>query len=226
MERTGWSGTLFKKRILKGFRNLDHPGCAAEVASRLFVNGAATPPMSGGEQPFRPFIHAFYGRAYFVDSRKRREARNFEIDDKSIRLCLKGREWVGSETAPFPSVFKEGWRAAPGWLVKGRVASLYAREAILIFCRKTRTTPSAPLRNGVFLFVAQPPLGKEGNGTVSQPTIPPLPRIATCGTVLITNQFSIFICGLQFIHTFLDRAYSGPPQHGAVPRFEKVVIHF
>src|SRR5215475_16212083 len=61
------------------------------------------------------------------------EAKNFEIDDKSIRLCLKGREWVGSETAPFPSVFKEGWRAAPGWFVKGRVASIYARAAILIF---------------------------------------------------------------------------------------------
>src|SRR5215471_16205954 len=87
--------------------------------------------------------------------------------------CLR----VGSETAPFPSVFKEGWRAAPGWLVKGRVASLYARAAIPIFCWKSLTTPSAPLRNGVFLFVAQPPLlGKEGNGSVSQLTIPSLPR--------------------------------------------------
>jgi len=33
------------------------------------------------------------------------------------------------------------------------------------------------------------------------------PRVVTCGTVLITNQFSIFIRGLQFIHTFYDRAF-------------------
>src|SRR5215475_12101888 len=92
-------------------------------------------------------------------------------------------------TNPFPSVFKEGWRAAPGWFVKGRVASLYARAAILIFCWKSLTTPSAPLRNGVFLFVAQPPLfGKEGNGLATNHS--PLPRIATCGTVLINSQFS------------------------------------
>src|SRR5215475_2347611 len=196
MERTGWSGTLFKKRILKGFRNLDHPGCAAEVASRLFVNGAATPPMSGGEQHFRPFIHAFYGRAYFVDSRKRREARNFEIDDKSIRLCLKGREWVGSETAPFPSVFKEGWRAAPGWLVKGRVASLYARAAILIFLLEITNHPvcAAKDRGSFYSWRSHPSFERRGMDPSRNPPIPPAPD-RNRGTVLISNQFSMFICG-------------------------------
>src|SRR5215471_14993922 len=38
-----------------------------------------------------------------------------------------------------------------------------------LFCLKFLTTPSAPLRNGIFLLVAQPPLlGKEGNGPVSE----------------------------------------------------------
>src|SRR5215475_7812178 len=106
------------------------------------------------------------------------EAKNFEIDDKSIRLCLKGWEWVGSETAPFPSVFKEGWRAAPGWFVKGRLASLYARAAILIFCWKSLTTPSAPLRNGVFLFVAATPPWKGGEWIRLATNHSPSPRIA------------------------------------------------
>src|SRR5438128_10859979 len=30
-------------------RRSDHPVCAASVASRLFINGAATPPVPGGE---------------------------------------------------------------------------------------------------------------------------------------------------------------------------------
>src|SRR5215475_2015321 len=41
-----------------------------------------------------------------------------------------------------------------------------------------QTTPSARLRNGIFLLIAQPPLlGKEGNGAVSEPTpFPPFQR--------------------------------------------------
>src|SRR5262249_60895467 len=65
------------------------------------------------------------------------------------------RGWVGCETGPFPSVFKEGGcainkcreaslSAQSGWLVKGRAASL--------FCLNLLTTPSAPLRNGTFLL--------------------------------------------------------------------------
>src|SRR5215475_5967383 len=55
-----------------------------------------------------------------------------------------------------------------------------------LFCLKLRTTinaspyrarasrPSAPLRNGIFLLMAQPRLEKEGNGPVSQ--LNPFPR--------------------------------------------------
>jgi hypothetical protein len=43
--------TSSKERILKQFVNPNHPVCAAAVASHLFVDGAATPPVSGGELP-------------------------------------------------------------------------------------------------------------------------------------------------------------------------------
>ena len=42
--------TSSKKRILKHFANPNHPVCAVAVASRLFLDGAATP-VSGGELP-------------------------------------------------------------------------------------------------------------------------------------------------------------------------------
>src|SRR5215510_8254755 len=45
------NGTSFQERILKHFVNPDHPVCAAAVASHLFLDGAATPPVSGGEFP-------------------------------------------------------------------------------------------------------------------------------------------------------------------------------
>jgi hypothetical protein len=46
------NGTISsKKRSLKLFGNPDHPVCAASVASHLFIDGAATPPISGGELP-------------------------------------------------------------------------------------------------------------------------------------------------------------------------------
>ena len=45
------NGPSFKERMLKLFRNPDHPVCAAAVAWRLFLDGAATPPVSGGESP-------------------------------------------------------------------------------------------------------------------------------------------------------------------------------
>src|SRR6267142_7223810 len=35
-------------------RRSDHPVCAASVAARLFLNGAATPPVPGGEYPRLP----------------------------------------------------------------------------------------------------------------------------------------------------------------------------
>src|SRR5215813_9587338 len=46
------NGTSSKERIPKHFVTPNHPVCAAAVASHLFLDGAATPPMSGGE--FQP----------------------------------------------------------------------------------------------------------------------------------------------------------------------------
>ena|SRR5215475_1922011 len=80
--------------------------------------------------------------------------------------------------------------AQTGWLVKGRVASLNAREALLIFCWNLLTTPSAPLRNGIFLLVAQPPLlenGGEWTPLATSPRSRP-PRVAICRTVLPKPQ--------------------------------------
>jgi hypothetical protein len=45
------NGTSCKECILKHFINPDHPVCAAAEASHLFLDGAATPPVSGGELP-------------------------------------------------------------------------------------------------------------------------------------------------------------------------------
>jgi hypothetical protein len=45
------NGTISKEHILKHFVNPNHPVCAAAVASHLFIDGAATPPVSGGELP-------------------------------------------------------------------------------------------------------------------------------------------------------------------------------
>jgi len=42
-------GTSSKERILKQFVDPDHPVCAVKDASHLFLDGAATPPVSGGE---------------------------------------------------------------------------------------------------------------------------------------------------------------------------------
>src|SRR5215475_713275 len=61
------NGTPFKERILKHFGNPNHPVCAAGVASQLFLDGAATPPISGGEWRAQ-FIHTLYDRASFLES--------------------------------------------------------------------------------------------------------------------------------------------------------------
>src|SRR5215471_4765818 len=45
------NGTSSQECILKHFVNPNHPVCAAAVASHLFLDGAATPPVSGGELP-------------------------------------------------------------------------------------------------------------------------------------------------------------------------------
>ena len=43
--------TSSKEGIPKHFGTPNHPVCAAAVASHLFLDDAATPPMSGGELP-------------------------------------------------------------------------------------------------------------------------------------------------------------------------------
>src|SRR5262245_28702475 len=100
--------------------------------------------------------------------------------------------------------FKGGVAAQrPGWLEKGRVASLYARDMLAqrsLFCLKLLTTAPAPLRNGIFLLMAQPPLlEKEGNELASTSVIDfeiaclrQLPEIRR-------------LCA-PLIHTFHDRA--------------------
>jgi len=55
--------TSSKERMPKHFGNPNHPVCAATVASHLFIDGAATPPMSGGEWRAQ-FIHTVIDRAY------------------------------------------------------------------------------------------------------------------------------------------------------------------
>src|SRR5215467_1973297 len=56
------NGTSSKERIPKQFGNPDHPVCAAAVASHLFVDGAAIPPVSGGESPASHSSDRAYGQ--------------------------------------------------------------------------------------------------------------------------------------------------------------------
>jgi len=65
MERTGWSGaerkrllarslrngTSFKERILKHFRIPTTPSAPLRKLRIFIIDGAATPPVSGGELP-------------------------------------------------------------------------------------------------------------------------------------------------------------------------------
>jgi hypothetical protein len=59
--QTGWSVRHNVSR--SDISQNDHPVCAAAVASRLFLNGAATPPVSGGERVVPPtHSHLLRGR--------------------------------------------------------------------------------------------------------------------------------------------------------------------
>ena len=42
-------------------------------------------------------------------------------------------------------------------------------------------------------------------------------RVATCRTILITNQFSIFIRGLRFVHTLINRDYRACLKNARLP---------
>src|SRR5215831_5805370 len=77
------------------------------------------------------------------------------------------------EASSFPSVFKEGWlrlnknvpflSGADGVVSKrSRSLLINIRGSAPYFCLNLLTTPSAPLRNGLFLFLAQPPLLENG----------------------------------------------------------------
>src|SRR3989441_1258796 len=50
--RTGWSlASDVSECVLKHLRVSDHPVCGASVASRLFIDAAATPPHEEGNAP-------------------------------------------------------------------------------------------------------------------------------------------------------------------------------
>src|SRR5215475_6438622 len=77
------------------------------------------------------------------------------------------------EASSFPSVFKEGWlrlnKKAPLLRDADGVVRKFQQKlrcATRIFIRRLRdlllTTPSAPLRNAIFLLMAQPPLLENG----------------------------------------------------------------
>jgi hypothetical protein len=48
------NGTISRGRIAKHVGTPNHPVCAASLASHLFLYGAATPPVSGGELQASP----------------------------------------------------------------------------------------------------------------------------------------------------------------------------
>src|SRR5215468_9898223 len=84
----------------------------------------------------------------------------------------------GVVKGPFPSFQRRGGRAAAGVVSKRSRSAPY-------FSLKLLTTPSAPLRNGIFLLRrSHPSLKTEGNGPLSQPTSFPLrPASQPGGTV-------------------------------------------
>src|SRR5215471_15272168 len=95
------------------------------------------------------------------------------------------------EARLFPSVFKEGWLR-----VSKRSRSLLKHpRSAPCFCWNLRTTPSAPLRNGIFLLMAQPPLlEKEGNGPASQPPHPLVPKAFETVFIVRFNSFKGSAC--------------------------------
>src|SRR6266850_5831651 len=61
--QTGWS--LLVHVDVETLSGTDHPVCALhKEASQHFLDGAATPPLRGGEHPVLQFIHTFIERRY------------------------------------------------------------------------------------------------------------------------------------------------------------------
>jgi len=101
------------------------------------------------------------------------------------------------EASSFPSVFKEGWlrldKKVPFLSGADGVVSKFEQntEATRLFTNH----PVCANKERDLLLMAQPPLLENGEEWSPLATKPHPPRIATCETALITNQFSIFIRG-------------------------------
>src|SRR6266478_8338941 len=60
MARPGWSLTSYDTECdLKHGARATTPSAPSKVASQHLLDGAATPPLRGGEHPFLQFIHTF-----------------------------------------------------------------------------------------------------------------------------------------------------------------------
>src|SRR5215467_2315875 len=104
------------------------------------------------------------------------------ISGECLRQAIS-KSMTALEASSFPSVFKEGWlrlnKKVPFLSGADGVVSKFQQKlrcATRIFIRRLRdlllTTPSAPLRNGIFILTEPPPLLENGNGPVSQTTHP------------------------------------------------------
>src|SRR5262252_9780035 len=64
--QTGWSELTkcFGKRSLERVPFPTTPSAPSKEASRLLLDVASTPPVSGGEWRAAQFVHTFYDRAY------------------------------------------------------------------------------------------------------------------------------------------------------------------
>src|SRR5215468_9315470 len=92
--QTGWSGLpkCFGMRSLEDVPFPTTPSAPLKEASRLLLDVAATPPVSGGELPASHSFHSFCDRAYFIipGTRGRRPAatgqKNLPYDEVLCRL--------------------------------------------------------------------------------------------------------------------------------------------
>ena len=74
-----------------------------------------------------------------------------------IGATLGGGEWGWFRGGPIPLRLQGGVARSAGWLVKGRVASIYARVALHILFEFTNH-PVCAAKERDFLLMAQPPL--------------------------------------------------------------------
>src|SRR5215470_14881392 len=113
--------------------------------------------------------------------------------------CLSqaiSKSMTALEASSFPSVFKEGWlrlnKKVPFLSGADGVVSKFKqnKEAARPFTNHHDCADNDASRH---LLIAQPPLLENGGEWTRLATNPSPPlRVATCRTVLINNQFSIF----------------------------------